>query len=364
MLLKPQLNLAATYSDNINFRETGELADFVLTISPGLAVQIGSKELNYAELTYFYDRIQYLEHTEFDANQHRISIGSRFQRSRFTLEGRDRIELLSSPLGGGYSISGQMVDRTTFSDFYRLDYDFTERTGLYAAITHTATDFDKEVPLYDSRTISGTLGFTYKAFSRTFFFGEIYYGQTENEHNVPTMFEYPSTTFVGGFAGARGYFTEKLTGTVKAGFEAREYDTVSEGSSAPVVEASLAQQFTERTSATLAYSRRQQESVQFVRSTYVTDSVSGSVTQSFGSDDRLRGNVQAGYMMSSYETNSQFANQEREDNGLTAGLTITYDIKLWMRLFGGYSFEMLDSTEPSLADYQVNRVTLGLQLGY
>lgn len=364
LLLKPQLSVSTTFTDNINYREEDKLSDLLATVSPGFALQLGAKDANHAELTYFYDRIQHLEHTEFSANQHRLAIESHFQRSRFTLVGQDKIEFLSSPLGGGYSISGQMVDRTTFYDFYRLDYDLTERTGIYGAATHSATDYQDDIALYDSRTLTGTLGFTYKAFSRTALFGEVYYGQTESEKNAPGLAVYPNATFVGGFVGARGYFTEKLTGTVKVGYEAREYDLDnSQGSGAPVVDAALAFRFSEHTSAALAYARRQQESVQFVSSTYVSDSISASLTQIFGSDERLRGVLQAGYAASSYEQSLAFA-QKREDDLISAGLTFTYDVKLWMRLFGGYSFEWLESTEASLADYQVNRVTVGLQLGY
>jgi hypothetical protein len=363
LLLKPQLQAAATFTDNLDYREDNKLSDFIFLLSPGLALQLGDRTLNFAELTYYYDRFQHIDNREFDANQHRFEFENRFQKSRFTLTGRDRVEFLSSPLSGGFNITGRLVDRLQVRDAYRLDYDLTERSGVYGAVAHDFLDYEEDVALYDSRTVSGTLGFTYKAFSRTFFFSELYYGTTANERNLPTMGEYPDTTFIGGFLGAQGQFTEKLTGTVKVGYEAREYETDSEGSGAPVVEASMAHRFTDRTSASITYSRRQQESVQFVRSTYVSDSLSASLMQIISSDDRFRANLQVAYLSAAYESSAALG-AERDDDLISASFRLTYDLKLWMRIFGGYSFEMLETTHATLADYKVNRVTMGVQLGY
>lgn len=365
MLLKPQFNLSTVFNDNINYREENKLADVSAVISPGFALQIGARDYNFVEFSYFFDRIQYLQESNFDANQHRGAVEVHFQKSRFTIEGRDSVESLTSPLGGGISLEGQLVERFVVSDIYRLTYDLSERTGVYIGLNHTFNDYQEDLALYDSQTFAGTLGFNYKAFSRSFAFGEVYYGRTKNEPNVTALGEYPTASFVGGFLGARGNFTEKLSGTVKAGYEVRNYGDDSEPTQAPVVEANLTHQFTEATIATATYSRRQQESVQFVRSTYVSDVVSASLIQAFGAEGRLRGTLTGGYYVFTYEpNNAQFQFLERSDKLLTMGLTFSYDVKLWMRVLAGYNYERLTSNVASVADYTVNRITLGLELGY
>jgi hypothetical protein len=365
MLLKPQFDTTIGFTDNINYAGDGDkLSDFSAIISPGFAVQFGAKDYNFIELSYFYDRIQYLEETVFDANQHRAAIELRFQKRRFTLEGTDRIESLSSPLGGGVSLEGQMVDRIAVANNYRLSYELSDRTGLYLGGTHNLADYQDDIALYDSQSLIGTLGFLYKAFSRTAFFGEIYYGRTTNDPNVPSLPDYPTANFIGGFLGARGNFTDKLSGSIKAGYETRDYDDNSASSGAPVVEASIIHRFTDATTAALTYSRRQLESVQFVRSTYVHDAIFGSLVQLFGSDNRLRGELRGGYFIARYEDSPLYVAGERSDDIITFGLTFTYDIRLWMRILAGYNFERLTSNEPSVVDYTVNRVTLGLELGY
>ncbi|HUP79902.1 MAG TPA: hypothetical protein VM260_15220, partial [Pirellula sp.] len=152
----------------------------------------------------------------------------------------------------------------------------------------------------------------------------------------------------------------------KAGYELRQSEGDSGTIGSPVVDISITQRFSDRTELTLAYSRRQQESVQFVGNTYTSDAISTLLAQSFGADARLRARLEAAYVMSAYETEQRLALsvQDREDTSIISGLTITYDVKLWMRVFGSYNFEWLESNDPAVVDYIVNRISIGLQLGY
>jgi hypothetical protein len=364
LALKPQFELTETYDDNITYREVDKEADFKTVISPGFSLQLGDPAFNYIDFTYFYDRVEYLDLTELSANQHRAALVSRLEKRRFQLDGRDEFKRLVSPLGGGISIGGIQVQRDTWDDLYRLGYDLTDKTAMYVQAAHTSVNYESGVRLYDSFNLAGTVGFEFKALPKTSFFGEVYTGLTENNGNAEGMAEYPTAQYVGGFVGARGNFTEKLTGTIKGGYEYRWYQDDPRELSAPVVEVSLMERFTENTTLAVGYSRRVRESVQYVNSSYTSDAVSGSLVQNLGSDGRLRARVDTAYLSASYEENPAYVTGERKDQIVTAGLTISYDIKLWLRAFGSYDFEYLDSNEPAVVDYKVNRFTLGLQLGY
>ena len=263
--------------------------------------------------------------------------------------------------GGGISLTGVQVDRTTYLDQYRLSYDFSERTSAYLEGTHITSDFDDDLPLFDSNTLMATLGFEYLAFSRTHLFGEIYYGQTASDPNAGQL-KPPHAEFIGGFLGARGNFTEKLTGTVKVGYESREFSDGTPGGDVPVVRVELVERFTEKTVATLAYSRSQQVSVQYARAAYTTDLISFLLRQEIGNDARFYALARASYMLSDYEPNQAF--QERNDKLFAAGIDLNYDFKLWLKGRLGYDYERLDSNLPAILDYDVNRVTLGLSIGY
>jgi hypothetical protein len=364
--LKPQLELNQTYNDNITYREENTESDLITTVSPGLSVQVGSQTFNYIDFTYFFDRVIYWDSDALSANQHRANLAMRFEKSRFLLEGLDEFKNLTSPLAGGISVGGAQVERNLLLDLYKLTYDLSEKTALYAEAFRSWNDYESEVALYDSVTLTGTLGFEYKAFSRTSFFGEVYYGETDTDKNFAFQRDYPTARFVGGFIGARGAFTEQLFGSIKAGYEYRTYKGLDDSTSAPVVALSLTEQFSPRSALTLSYARSQRESAQFVGSTYVNDSVILNYLQHITEDGRLRGNASVSYNSSTYEEGGRVdaAVASRHDDLIAAGLTITYDIKLWLRAFGSYNFEFLDSSIASIQDYRVNRVTLGMQLGF
>src|SRR5687768_14716953 len=366
MALKPQLELLQVYNDNITYREDGKEADFITTISPGLALQLGSRTFNYIDFSYFFDRVQYLENDEISDNQHRVNLSMHFEKSRFLLEGLDDFKKLSGPIGGGISVRGNNVDRYLWMDLYKLTYDLSSKTAPYIEIFHSRSDYDSEFLLYDSFTLIGTLGFEYRAFSRTSFFGEVYYGFTDTDKNFDVQAEYPTANFVGGFIGARGAFTEQLLGSVKAGYEHRTYTDDSDSTGAPVVALTLTERFTDHSILTFSYARSQNESAQFVGSTYVSDRFALDFLQHIAEEGRLRGSLNLSYTSSEYEEGSAASglSGSRQDHLVTAGLTITYDIKLWLRAFGGYTFEMLDSSASAVQDYRANRLSLGMQLGY
>jgi len=163
-------------------------------------------------------------------------------------------------------------------------------------------------------------------------------------------------------AGVRGQFTERIRGTAKAGYEHRYYHGRDDTLDSPVVEISVDAQLSERTLLTGSYSRRQYESIQTVNTVYTTDALAFIWQQQIGGDGRLRSQVRASYITSDFDRSN--AAPSRTDQVMLAGLTLSYDIKVWMRVFGSYTFEHLNSDEPTVVDYNVNRLTLGLQIGY
>lgn len=370
LTLRPQFSASQIYNDNIFYGADRKVDDFITVVSPGLNVQVGTRDHNFIAGSFFYDRLFYWQEDEQSADQFRFALDSRFQRGKFTIAGQDQIEFLSSVLGGGISLSGVKVDRTTYFDEYRLTVDLTEKTGVYLEATHDTTDFQDELPLYDSTTLSGTLGFQYKAFERLWFFGEGYYGKTMLDPNGSRP-KTPDSTFMGGFVGARGFVTEKLSGSMKAGYETREFSGDGGSASLPVVELSATQRFTENTSVSLSYSRRQRVSLQFAESEFTSNLIGLDVVQIIGNTGRMRLNLDASYAFNDYEASRAYSDPpgsgipgERHDNVISAGVELSYDFKIWLRGSLGYNYERLRSDLTFIEDYDVNRVTLGLSIGY
>lgn len=366
--LRPQLYATTEYNDNVLYRKTNVVGDLINTISPGLRMLLGEDlpEANHVLFEYFLDQSWYLDQDELNATQHRIRLTGQYSTGRTTISGTDRIDFLSTTLGGGFSAAGRKVDRTVFSDLYRLEYRVGQRTEVYGEIEHGAVDYENGITLFDSRTLQGTLGFGWRYSEDSRIFGEIYYGQTELQSNFsPT--DPPGKTFVGGFIGARGKFTEKLSGLVKAGYEVNEFDrtatfAATEAGSSPVVEASLVFQATERTSLELDYSRRQRISVEFATSAYTSDEVTLSGRVILGQTGRLRLNAGASYGNYAYEPSVFYAT--RTDTILSGRVGASWFFETWLFARLQYEYSNYSSDLPRLIDYTQNRVTLGVGIGF
>src|SRR5688572_11217236 len=111
--LRPQFGLVEQFDDNIFYGDEDRESDFITVISPGLKLQLGQDlpAENHVILAYTYDRSFYVHNSSQNANQHHIITDTFFKKHRFSIEGADRFELLSSVLGGGFSVGRQQVDR-------------------------------------------------------------------------------------------------------------------------------------------------------------------------------------------------------------------------------------------------------------
>jgi hypothetical protein len=359
--LRPQLSVGGTFNDNIFYNNSDKASDFYTTLSPGLNLQVGTEDYNFFKLGYTFEHLNYFDHSELDADQHHFLIQDHFERSRFVIEGNDTIDFLSSIVAGGIQLNSLKVDRMVYGDHYRLDYRLTEKTGVYGEIVNAITDFDQDVPLFDSSTQIGTAGFKFQALPHTSFFGEIYYGQTATPPNSQPI-KPPHAEFIGGFLGAQGNFTEKLMGMVKAGYEQREYSQPGLGQGLPVVEISLTEHFTENMALSLMYSRHQYVSVQFAAVGYTTDSITLQWLQNIGNDNRLHLNSKVVYNSLEYQPNVSFSH--RSDTIIGANVDLTYDFKAWLRGTLAYDYERLRSDYAPILEYDVNRVMLKIDIGY
>lgn len=371
--LRPQFDVVEQYNDNIFYGDTGKVADLLTIISPGVRLLMGEDlpTANHIEVEYNLEQMLFLDNRPLDAMQHKISTDLHYDWSRISVTGTDRMDFLSTVLGGGFSlVSRQKVDRLLWYDLYRVDYKLGERTGVYVEGMHNSTDYEKNVSLFDTRTLTGTGGFEYRLSTDTRLFGEVYYGVTSLSTNVASAFSPPGTTFIGGFIGARGDFTEKLKGRIKAGYESSTFDGGSlaagvntDAGSAPVVEAQLSFLATEKTTFNLNYSRRQNVSVQFNRSSYVIDAVGFNVLQIIGSTGRLRADLSGQYSMLDFDPATAYP-LGRSDSNWRADIGVSYFFQTWLVTRFQYGFETFSTDFSSVVDYDINRVTLSLAIGY
>lgn len=374
VLLRPNLLVSESYQDNILYGPSGdELDDFVTVISPGLRITLGHREArspwldpsgreeNYLMFGYSFDNLIYAKNSELNSTQHRLSLESQLRGYRLALQGNDRLEFLSGTMGGGVNVR-QKVDRMVLSDVYTLSYQLSEKTAPYLTGVFHMMDFEEGTPLLDTVTYRGTVGFNYKPFTKTSFFGETHYGQSSINPNRPIDVDGPYQSFLGGFLGMRGQFTTRLQGSVKVGYESREFSDGTEADGSPVVEATLSHRFTERLTGNLRYSRQNYVSVQRSSVAYDSDDISLRFEHRLGASNKLLASVGGMYQINSYEQSQFYA--DRQDDWLRVNAGISYFFQVWMVATLGYEFEHFTSSDPGIIDYDANRVTLSLAIGY
>ena len=286
--VRPHLAVSEQYDDNIFYRGSKSPPDpvtglpllveddFVSMVSPGVDLQLGHLDGNHIRFSYELNQMFYARHNDQDHRDHLLSLNTRLHGNRVSLEGSDSVQFLSGILGGGFSLQQGRVDRTAFLDHYRLGYTLSEKTSVYAEGSYDAIDYkEKTIPpkstLYDSNTLRGTGGFAFHSTEKIRLFGEGYYGQSAVDPNRMIDTKGPHLDFAGGFLGASGEFTSKLSGSVKAGYETRSFSNSSSSEGSPVVEASLTEKINDKTTLSLSYSRRSAVSVQAASQSYSSD---------------------------------------------------------------------------------------------
>jgi hypothetical protein len=359
LILRPQLGVSERFDSNIYFQQRDETADLITVISPGLNLFVGKADRNFLALDYVMDAQFYLDNDQINTVNHLLAFRDRLERARLTVKGDDSVQWISGILSGSLIFSRTTpVDRTVQYHHYTVSYSVTEKTSIYLDGLYSGVDYQSDIPLYDSETIRGTAGFAFKRSEKTSFFGELYYGQTSVNPNSSSLADSPRLTYAGGFVGARGEFTSKLRGTIKAGYERREFTNNQGSDGAPVVEAALDYRVREKTLLSLTYQRASGTSVDTAGTSYVSDTAGFRVTQAFGTKAKWLATFAAQYAGYDYGV------ANRQDRLYNFNLGMAYRLQIWLTAGLNYEFEKFESNLPVLQDYNVHRITARIAVGY
>lgn len=392
-VIKPQLEQSTQYSDNIFFGndtlfQPGTTVplrpqedDLILTVTPGVLFQYGRDSGNLISLKYSLDEIFYAGHSDFDTQQHHIDSRSKVEFGKFKLTGVDSVHFLSSFMGGGFFTdpnnpdrSRLQVDRRQTTVDHKLLFDYSDKTDVYGEFLFTETDFDKTTSLFDINNLRGTLGATYKYSEKLAFFTEGFYGQSAINPNAAGS-KGPHSDVYGGFAGVRGEFTPKLSGSLKVGYEQRSFPGLTLAADSPAIEISGTYAAGPLTGIVLTYSRRTSTSVQFAQQTYIYDAIGLTVNQGLGTSGTWMISGSARYDRGefdplSFPTRINVINPDtgtvtpvpaavvyapRSDDNLTFSGGVVYRPRPWCSITLAYEFEHFKSD----AVYSIQRVSTG-----
>ena len=374
--VRPQISVSERYDDNIFYQGDKSILrvspedDFITTVSPAVNFQLGRTAGNHILFRYQLDQAFYARNYAENHQDHLFLLNTRIDGNRLSLYGTDSVQFLSGILGGGFGVgrSGQRVDRLIFLNHYRVEYDLSEKISTYVAGAHDATDYEKGTGLFDENTLRGTVGFTFAIMPKLRLFGEGYYGQTAVDPNRPfnpadpSSIKGPHQDFLGGFIGASGDFHPRLTGSVKLGYETRSFSDDPSTTGSPVVDVSLTGKIDDKTTAVLSYARHPTVSVQAASQSYDSYLLTARLERMLSSNGKLVASLGGSFGKDKYADTGAFAG--RNDEHYHADFALIYNIQLWLSTSLAYEFERYVSNQRTIIDYDVNRITLRVSVGY
>ena len=374
--------------------ENGVESDLLWYLSPGMEIQFGTNPENSLNLGYFHDTILYANNEDFNSGQNRLEFNGRFQQGRFTVIGSDRIGWLDTILGGTTSTAQRVpVRRLAWTDNYRTTYDYSLKTDFYTVFNHDLLDYLQSINLYDQATLRGTVGATYKTSERIGIFTELQGGHTDVTANLPPPQQAPGedSWVYGGFVGARGTFTPRITGSVKIGYETRQFTGIRTGGNGGGVAAGVGVTYspTDRLLVSLNYDRSVGVSAQFSGQSYVSSVFGIGATQQLGTKGVWSVVGRAGLSFYNYSglIGLGFGVVEtplgpvrvlfptdlgRNDQTYSGSLGVVYQPRPWLSSSLTYAFEKYNADFPDpytelvtgLNQFLVNRVILQVSVGF
>ena len=362
----PRAGITTAYSDNVLFNDTFKISDLVTTVSPGIGIRVGKAEGNHLVIGYNYDHSLYLDHNQYDAQDHRMQIAGNYEGNKLAYTGAASAALLSGVIGGSITdpllVGGSLkVERWNYRTTHTIDYTLTEKTGIYLTPSFYSIDYEDGTPLYDDQNFTITSGGRFNVTPKTRLHGEVYYGFSSVDGNKAGLASGLDSEVVGGMFGVSFEFTAKLTGTVRTGYESRSFEGGIDAPSEPVVSLGITYRPSLKTTVVLNYVRGSSVSSQGAGESVISDTVSASLTQAIGNQGKYVAMAGISYRTSDYSTNLA-ANRSFDYFGANLGLG--YNFQLWMRASLQYSYTDVSSDSVGVVTYAENRVALTFSVGY
>jgi len=379
VVLEPKFDLATTYSDNIYYLPSDSILpelgvvnsrdDLAFILSPGLDVRLGRPDGdNRIEAGFRFDQILYTENPSSDSSNYDFNLSAVARGAKLDYDCRNSLQYLNSIMNGyaatidGLPVPSGNVERIYVNLAHNFAYELSPKTRLLAGGTYYLRDYPGNElttrTYYNSEEWRFNGGMGYVLSEKIRLDAKLHYGQLYRDPTSDRIATPPDSDVFGGTVGARGSFTPKLSGGAYVGYEYRAFSSGGGDDGYPVAGVDLKQQFTERTSAKVAYTHGGSVSAYALssRSVTTTDAVSFNVEQIVGYRRPWFLSAGVRYALTDYLT----GNLNTIDN-FQVNVGARYQVLAWLTAFASYSYEFGNR---STYDYDVNQVTVGFHLGY
>jgi hypothetical protein len=330
--IQPQPHLATTlsYDDNITAFRTNQLGDLSVTLSPGVSLAWGVPGRNNLVLDYTFEWERYFDHPKFDAANHRATLTAALASPQTTLQlahtfAREAVIIVEAATRGE-----QEQNSTAFT----LRRTLSQKTAWGVSYNQEFRDYSTPGLIGYREFVPGA-SFFYRVLPKTELLGEVAVGFVDVARGADALYEQVSI-------GLTGPFSPKIRGSVRVGYEHREYTSDQPATDSPVADVSLTAAFRERTGATLSLSYQPASSIIQANDTVQVLKVALDLHQKLCHD---RVTVTAGTY---YET-SDYAVSGRLDQYWVTRTGLAYAWKRWAETGLNYEHENNQSSIGTVA---------------
>lgn len=347
------LDVRSAYDDNISLSSQHQIGDYSIRVDPGLSLGYGDLEpggANYLHLAYNPDFVFYLDHSEFNAYQHAVTLGAQSVLSRLTLSLSGNVEFrkgfdFSRTLGstGGFVNSVNLDVRgrpqtVGVSAQAAASYDLGGKTSLSAGVQTRVTNYTVAI---SSQMLSASL-FVNHAYSPKLTFG---IGGTAGRQFVDQSNS--DQTFEQGNFRANYVLTDKLIASASVGIEFRQYDSGQNSYVTPVFDLAITYTPFDGSALSISGSRRIAPSGSAAGQNYGSTQFTVSGSQRFLQRFFLR--LTGGYENLTYIAATPGVSSGRNDNYYFVEPAIDVKITRFWYAGGFYLYRQDDSSVSNLS---------------
>jgi polysaccharide biosynthesis protein VpsM len=346
----PELSLSETYTDNIYQDSTDERDDSITTLSPKLSIDLAFAPRNYLTLRLEGDFRLYSHSDNFKKEIYRTSLFWTLTTQKgSTFKVGARADFNSIQPYSERDDHKDYEDKEAYADVLFPLGAFTEVGIRYSHLSERFKD-----PLFaldECDRDSVTLKVAYKKLPATALLIEYTFYHQDNNDIMGSSTDFNTHILL---IGAQWEPTAKLSGFLKAGYYASEFEN-DEDSSGLAIDADVIYRFSDVTHFKVNAFRRLATSTRAARDTgdfYV--STGGSMSVSYRRWDPLTVSMDLTYRNNKYEQ-KDILGEDRKDDLFGIGMRAKYSPRNWLSFVLTYHYEVND-TNFDPADYRENRV--------
>lgn len=331
------------YDDNLFITHTNRLSDTVFTLDGGAAFEIGDYRNQIDDFfiaKYLVTGYLFTDHTTEDSADQDVYLNGQYRFSNFTLISRITYDYLNGP----DRLVGTFINLQAIDGFFRLNYDFSSKTQLYAEFEQISDIYESFLNSFD---YIGRIGVDYQITGKIKIGILGVVGSLNQEGGV-------SSIYGQALLHVAYQFTDKLTFDGSVGGEYREYSSGGASRGDPVFNLALTYHPFVDTTLTLSGFRSEFASPLFGGQDFVGTGVALAVSQKF--IDRFTASISFGYEHDNYiSASSNAPNIDRKDDYVYIRPNISYNFRTWLKAEVYYQFSRNSSTQ-SVNSYYDNRV--------